>query len=146
VATLRRVLLGEVLQRYRIDQKTVVLGRDSTCDVVLVGNGISRRHCMLVLTDEGYCIEDLKSSNGTLLRGQMLTSRQLLQDGDKIVLMGHILEFTTADEKIAPAPAKQAGPQNSPTPALPTNKVDSDELKRRLNKLLGGDGLGFLNK
>ena len=72
VATLRRVSGGEVLQRYRLSEDTIVLGRDSTCDIVLKGAGISRRHCMLVRSDEGYNLVDLNSVNGTIYAGARL--------------------------------------------------------------------------
>ncbi len=68
----------------------VNIGRDSSCDVVLSGVRVSRRHCLVRLIGDsrsgGVEIEDLGSSNGTLLNGAPIVARTpiALRDGDVI--------------------------------------------------------------
>jgi pSer/pThr/pTyr-binding forkhead associated (FHA) protein len=147
VATLERVAGGEVLQSYRLDGPLVVIGRDSSCDIVLKGNGVSRRHCMVVLSKDGYCIEDLNSANGTLLNGSKLTEKSPLNDGDKFVVMGHILAFSTADKPVVMPQAANVFTGSPPAMAdedrPPTAKVDPEELSRRLDALLKKNKLSF---
>jgi DNA-binding NtrC family response regulator len=49
---------------------TLVIGRGEDADVRLVADGVSRRHAVLRVEPEGFTVEDLGSSNGTLVRGQ----------------------------------------------------------------------------
>lgn len=73
----------------------VTIGRDATCDVVLVGARVSRQHCRLrrAIGGGGIEIEDLGSSNGTLVNGIQLTPGkvQFLHDGDVIEIGGAAL-------------------------------------------------------
>jgi len=45
-----------------------------------------------------YYVTDLDSTNGTYLNGAMVTSQQLLQDGDKIKVGNHMMKFAMLDE------------------------------------------------
>src|SRR5512144_1051641 len=70
-------------QRWQLSQ-TIVLGRESSCDVVIVDRQISRYHARLTPTPEGVILEDLGSKNGTHHNGVPLTAPVVLQDGDRI--------------------------------------------------------------
>lgn len=70
-------------QRWPLNH-TIVLGRESTCDVVIADRQVSRFQARLTPTDEGIMVEDLGSKNGTHLNGTLLTSPMMLQDGDKL--------------------------------------------------------------
>ena len=70
-------------QRWQLSQ-TIVLGRESTCDVAVVDRQISRFHARLTPTSEGVILEDLGSKNGTYLNSALLSAPVVLQDGDVI--------------------------------------------------------------
>ncbi len=72
--------------------RPLVLGRESSCDVVIANRQVSRFHARLTPTDEGIILEDLGSKNGTHHNGSMLSSPVMLQDGD-IVQISLIQEF-----------------------------------------------------
>src|SRR5574339_883207 len=72
-------------QRWQLSQ-TIVLGRESTCDVVVSDRQISRFHARLTPTAEGVMIEDLGSKNGTFHNGVQLTAPVVLQDGDQVAV------------------------------------------------------------
>src|ERR1700690_3945826 len=78
-------------QRWALS-RTLVLGRESTCDVVIADRQVSRFHARLTPTEEGIMVEDLGSKNGTHLNGVALTSPNMLKDGDK-VQVGFVQEF-----------------------------------------------------
>ena len=62
-----------------------VVGRGSSCDVVLVDDTVSRRHCEIAVR-AGLClVRDLGSCNGTLVNGR-LASRARLRPGDVLFL------------------------------------------------------------
>ncbi|MFQ5653360.1 MAG: FHA domain-containing protein [Planctomycetota bacterium] len=70
----REVLLGE---------EPVTVGRDLGNGVVIQDRRSSRRHCRVSAEGDNYVLEDLRSSNGTLLNGRRAT-RHRLADGDRI--------------------------------------------------------------
>ncbi len=61
----------------------LVLGRVTGCDVVVNDTKASRRHAALRVAGSVVEIEDLDSSNGTLLNGKKVQKR-VLRDGDRI--------------------------------------------------------------
>lgn len=70
-------------QRWQLD-RTIVLGREPTCDVVIPDRQISRYHARLTPTPEGVILEDLGSKNGTHHNGASLSAPVVLQDGDLV--------------------------------------------------------------
>lgn len=64
--------------------KHVVFGRSGDCDLVLDGEGISRRHGQLVRAPDGrWWVEDLASKNGIRVNGHVAV-RQVLNPGDVV--------------------------------------------------------------
>ena len=72
--------------------RTLVLGREATCEIVIPDRQISRFHARLTLTPEGIILEDLGSKNGTHHNGNLLNGPVMLQDGDKIQI-SYVQEF-----------------------------------------------------
>ncbi len=66
------------------------------CKVFLDGDGVSRRHARLVVEDDGATIEDLGSINGVVVNGQRIVGSQRLQDGDRIAIASHELQFASS--------------------------------------------------
>lgn len=64
----------------------LVLGRDPRNEVVIDHPQVSRRHARITRRDGEWVIEDLESTNGTLLNGNYLTEPQALTSGDAIGL------------------------------------------------------------
>ena len=63
-----------------------VLGRSLDADIRFDVPGVSRRHARIIVDGEHVALEDLGSQNGTYLRGQRLTGRATLADGDEVQL------------------------------------------------------------
>ncbi|GJQ52811.1 MAG: hypothetical protein HKUEN02_16580 [Anaerolineaceae bacterium] len=84
-------------QRWQLDG-TIVLGRESTCNVVVNDRQISRFHARLTPTFEGVMLEDLGSKNGTYHNGTPLTAPVVLQDGDHIAVgIAQQFQYLTSD-------------------------------------------------
>lgn len=66
-----------------IDRDWLVVGRGRGADVILAEPTISRAHAAIGCDGEGFFVQDLGSTNGTLLNG-VRTQRTLLADGDQI--------------------------------------------------------------
>lgn len=74
---------------FPLHSENTVLGRDLACDMVLTDEQVSRRHLRLFFREGTWWVEDLHSSNGTLLNGRQL-SEERLDDGD-ILLLGETM-------------------------------------------------------
>jgi eukaryotic-like serine/threonine-protein kinase len=71
---------------------TTVIGRRSSCDLVLRVDSVSREHCRIEASDGVYWIHDNGSSNGTLLNGLRIEKAKLVH-GDVITLDRVTLEY-----------------------------------------------------
>lgn len=67
---------------------SAVIGRSEDCDVVIRDSKISARHCRIVREDGQYMIEDLNSTNGTILNGITVSVKSRIESGDLILLGG----------------------------------------------------------
>jgi transcriptional regulator with PAS, ATPase and Fis domain len=64
----------------------VVIGTSPDCDLVVVDQRVSRRHCELRLTDRGVLVRDLGSKNGTFV-GDVAVLEAILSPG-RVVTVG----------------------------------------------------------
>lgn len=71
-----------------------VIGRDASCEVSIPSDRVSRRHCQLEPGPGGYVLEDLGSSNGTLVNQERIPSKRLLRGGEYIQTGDCLLRFT----------------------------------------------------
>ncbi|MEZ4704351.1 MAG: GGDEF domain-containing protein [Bdellovibrionota bacterium] len=85
--------LGEV---FKIEEDSVVIGREQSCDIVILEEGISRRHARIDCHEESYTISDLESTNGTFVNGAPI-DHSSLADGDKIQIGDVLLRFSFED-------------------------------------------------
>ena len=70
----------------------LVLGRVAACDVVVADSKASRRHARLIAEAGVVEIEDMGSSNGTLLNGKPV-DRRMLRDGDRVEIGQTVIVF-----------------------------------------------------
>ena len=64
------------------------IGRGEQNNLTLLDGIASRKHALLKKTDQGFEIQDLGSSNGTFLNGELIISPQPVWDGDLILIGG----------------------------------------------------------
>ena len=67
---------------------TIVVGRDTSCQLNDLDPLLSRRHAEFVPTAKGVTVRDLKSRNGILVNGDKVPER-VLKPGD-VVQLGHL--------------------------------------------------------
>jgi pSer/pThr/pTyr-binding forkhead associated (FHA) protein len=69
-------------QLFRGDE--ITLGRDPTCECVLRSETVSARHARLSYHHRQWWLEDLKSTNGTLLNQDNVKTEVVIVPGDEI--------------------------------------------------------------
>ena len=74
---------GEIV---RVNGRSAVAGRSRNCDIQLDEQGVSRRHCEVLLRDDGTSIRDLGSSHGTWIGGRRIHGEERLPAGVLVTL------------------------------------------------------------
>ena len=105
---------------------SLTLGRGRDNDLVLEGDGISRRHGAIICENGLYFVEDNQSTNGIRLNGQCITKREELHAGDKIGVGTHIIQLTDIDTAVNipdispfPEPLPEMSPVAAPAAPVP---------------------------
>ena len=70
---------------FLIDSSEAAIGRATDNDVQFPDRSVSRHHCLIRRNGEAWWIEDLGSTNGTLLRGAPVEAPKRLEHGDEVV-------------------------------------------------------------
>ena len=75
---------------FRVAGERIVVGRAPESDVQFPDRSVSRRHCAIARDETGWRLEDLGSTNGTVVNGQPIAragaEAVTLHEGDEIVL------------------------------------------------------------
>ena len=67
------------------EQLPVSFGRSVHADITIGDALLSRTHCELARSDDGFVIRDLESTNGTLVNGETV-NEAVLQPNDTLIL------------------------------------------------------------
>jgi DNA-binding NtrC family response regulator len=98
----RLVFLGkndETVREYRIDLPHVRIGSDDSNALVIDDKHVSRFHCELRTTNEGFALKDLGSTNGTLVEG-LAIKEAVLRSGAAITIGKTRLRFLADDAEV----------------------------------------------
>ena len=86
---------GFVGKSFPLDRAApTVLGRDAAATLRIPSERVSRRHCEIHPSPQGYAVKDLGSSNGTLVNQQRIPAPQRLKSGDYIQAGDCLFRFT----------------------------------------------------
>lgn len=85
-----------------LDDPSILLGRDKSCQVVLAQQAVSRSHAKISRDGPLFFVEDLGSAYGTEINGKKLPrgEKRLLRNGDVIA----IAQFDVTFDRIADVP------------------------------------------
>lgn len=139
------LLLGRrTMQAYDFKQESIIVGRDEGADVVIDNPSVSRRHAEIRLTDDGWIVEDLGSSNGTFIHGQRIEDPHSIGLGDEIgfgkfsIVFGKALGEgevpVTRPSPMAERPAPTVGAAAAPAGGPGTMHINPHEVKELLKE------------
>lgn len=84
-------------REFQCYSQTTFLGRNRENHVTLMDTSASRRHARIERRNGDFILEDLKSTNGTILN-QKAISREMLHHGDKIQIGETVLQFIVEEK------------------------------------------------
>jgi pSer/pThr/pTyr-binding forkhead associated (FHA) protein len=87
---------GVVRKEILLNKKELSIGRDPNCDVYLDDPLVSRQHAKMVQIFEDYFLEDLESTNGTLLNHRKV-SKHVVRQGDILKIGSYELRVLGAE-------------------------------------------------
>jgi two-component system cell cycle response regulator len=82
--------------RYVLGETPVTIGRGPDCEIRIHDTSVSRYHARIQQDEDGFCLNDLNSTNGTCINDQPSTNCKL-SDGDYIRVGNCIYRFLAGD-------------------------------------------------
>ncbi len=109
ILTLDGALLGE----FPLEGRCTTIGRKASNDIQIDNLAVSGEHARVIVVGDESCLEDMGSTNGSMLNGLPVT-RQVLQKGDVIGIGRYQLSYVTeASAKDASVPGAHANFENT---------------------------------
>lgn len=81
-----------VLGYYFLDKERFIIGRQTHTDLQIDEPGVSKEHAAILTVGNDQILEDLGSTNGTLVNGAKV-ERHILQNGDMIQIHNYSLKY-----------------------------------------------------
>ena len=137
---------GEVIDNRFLSQSSFTIGGLAESDLCLAIDGVSRSHARIISIGNDDILEDLDSTNGTLVNGQPIT-RHILQNDDVIEIAG--IQIRYRNHKAIDGPSFdrtmiiQASDREHSAPAQPVGTYALATAKKE-NHLKTGARLGLI--
>lgn len=80
---------------FHLNGDLIRIGRASQNEIIIEAKGVSRFHCQIKRDNSELVIEDLSSTNGTIVDGRLLDGPYVLNNGDEVYLCNEKLVFHT---------------------------------------------------
>ena len=129
---------------FPLEQQQFSIGRDPSNELSLTDRRVSRRHCVLEKTADGFLIRDLGSLGGTQVNGAV-TSQVLLQHGDRIAVgSSAFMYLAQADD--SPVPSVELYDQaiaDGSALQLPPQEARCDHPEQLLGTIPASDRLAY---
>lgn len=90
----------------RIDKGPATVGRDSSADIVINHQSVSRKHAVLELSGQDWMVADQKSGNGTWIDGQRVI-RAMLRAGQNLRLGAVSFTVSLQEPRTEPGPQRK---------------------------------------
>ncbi len=84
---------AELGRKYDLTAETTVIGRSSSCTIQIDQEAISRQHARISVQGKQVKVEDLGSTNGTIVNDEAVKSPRALRNGDFIKIGRTIFKY-----------------------------------------------------
>jgi len=118
---------GAIIREYHIDKDSISIGRKHGNDIQLNDLTVSGRHSLITVMGDNTYVDDLGSTNGTLLNGARV-AKSLLKHGD-LVQVGNYQFTYFEDEQEEYEPTMFLRAEIEDTQIMQTSPPKSGEVK-----------------
>ncbi len=94
-------------ETFELDKDEIIIGRDTTADIVFEIPEVSRKHAIITRRGDEYFVED-NSTNGTFINKKKVVGQYQLQNGDVLMLSDEV--YLTFESKYDPGATLVAAP------------------------------------
>jgi pSer/pThr/pTyr-binding forkhead associated (FHA) protein len=102
-------------QFFPINRDEVVIGRGETADIQLIRPEVSREHFKISITDQGFFVQDMGSTNGTWVNNEVIDGPTLITMDD-IIHISNTIAFQLTEQV-------QKGKADTDTDGLDTSQL-----------------------
>jgi pSer/pThr/pTyr-binding forkhead associated (FHA) protein len=95
LVVLSRQLFGK---SHVVESGAVVVGRHESCDFAVDDPLMSRRHFQVSVEGGEFTIEDLGSTNGTMLNARRVERKERILYGDRVLAGGTVIRFFVEED------------------------------------------------
>ena len=92
---------GEIQMTYQFEKNEITIGREKGNDIIIDNLGVSNTHARIVKSENRFYIEDLDSTNGTILNDHKIV-KEFLSSEDIITISKHDLEIHLEEDSWKP--------------------------------------------
>lgn len=125
---------GKPLKEYELDQEIITIGRKPSNDIHIDNLAVSGTHAKILTILNDSFIEDLGSTNGTLINGQRI-SKHSLHNGEKILIGKHELEYLNDAEEAGEGEFEKTMIIRPDANDKPISGEDSKKLNQSIGKI-----------
>lgn len=92
---------------FKLAQGETILGRDSSCRFRFQDGAVSRRHLRIVVGEDEITVEDLGSTNGTMLNDRLLLHAEKIYNGDVLQIGKGVFKVQVESDETTPTTTKR---------------------------------------
>ena len=122
------------VKEYELDQEIITIGRKPTNDIHIDNLAVSGTHAKILTILNDSFIEDLNSTNGTLINGQPITKHSL-QNGEKVIIGKHTLEYVNEAEEAGEGEFEKTMIIRPDANDQPVSSETSKKLEKSIGKI-----------
>lgn len=113
----------------------VVVGRSSSCHIVLDDGLVSRRHAQFLVTAKQALVEDFGSVNGVYVNGERIAGQRPLRDGDRVQIgkQDFVLRAATKVVQAQTAPERFTA-ETLHGKTLPREVIEAEKVREELTR------------
>jgi CheY-like chemotaxis protein len=132
---------GHAAVCHELGRQWVTIGRAPGNVFQILESSISGHHCEVQWRDDGLLVRDMRSTNGTYIKGRMVTEG-IVRLGETVQLGEVELRLEASEPK--PAPLSVYSPREKAAMTVRTGAAASGEFGRKLQVLVVDDSMAFL--
>ncbi len=112
----------------------VVVGRSSSCHIVLDDGLVSRRHAQFVVSAKVAVVEDFGSVNGVYVNGERIHGEKALRDGDRVQIGKQDFVLRSATKVVKVDTPERFTAETLHGRKVPRELVDAEKAREELTR------------